>query len=238
MFRLIGFLAGSLAAIVALFTLIGTPRFQLNSENDDDRFRVAVQQLKDKQPTLPDPTARQEIPMAPGIGEQSIGEQTATPALLASVNALPAETASVDSAPNETTTDSDQASSNPAPEDEAAENDTPADPPPENAVAETRTEPLAIADTPVPSEISTAVAATPDSDELVWQTFWNPFRSELAAEGFVRRLESVTGLDYRVERIRNGVYEVTFAYYSDAERDAYLTQIATATGLDLSDALR
>lgn len=206
MFRLLGFFAGSAAAIVALITLIGTPNFQLNGDSDDDRFRVAVQQLKDKQPMpessqeAPQPQASpklaadEEIPDSPPLvpaaepGPEAIADQSLSSANHSEETDLQASNASTDRAPAENTI------------------------------------------------LPAASDAT--SDEPVWQSFWNPFRSELAAEGFVRRLENVTGLDYRVERVKNGVYEVAFSYYNDDERDAYLTQIAAATGLDLSGALR
>ena len=68
-----------------------------------------------------------------------------------------------------------------------------------------------------------------------WYTFWNPFRSEVAAAGFVRRLESVTGLDYRIDKVRAGVYEVAFAYGNDTELETKLAHISAATGLDLTD---
>jgi hypothetical protein len=68
-----------------------------------------------------------------------------------------------------------------------------------------------------------------------WYSFWNPFRSEIAANGFVSQLEKVTGLDYRVVRVETGVYEVAFAYNDDAERRSKLSQISAATGLDLPD---
>jgi hypothetical protein len=71
--------------------------------------------------------------------------------------------------------------------------------------------------------------------EMQWYSFWNPFRSELAASGFVSRLEKVTGLDYRVVKVKTGVYEVAFAYGDDIERHAKLSQISAATGLDLPD---
>ena len=61
------------------------------------------------------------------------------------------------------------------------------------------------------------------------------FGSRIAADGFVRRLESVTGFDYRVVKVENGVYEVAFAYSDDQERDAMLSTIAAATGLELPD---
>jgi hypothetical protein len=72
-------------------------------------------------------------------------------------------------------------------------------------------------------------------DELQWYSFWNPFRSEIAARGFVTQLEKVTGLDYRVVKVRAGIYEVAFAFDSDVEKRTKLSQISAATGLDLPD---
>ena len=73
------------------------------------------------------------------------------------------------------------------------------------------------------------------SSDLKWHAFWNPFRSRIAAEGFVGQLEKVTGLDYRVVKIKTGVYEVTFAYENDDERREKMSMIASAAGLDLPD---
>lgn len=70
-------------------------------------------------------------------------------------------------------------------------------------------------------------------DDMQWYSFWTPFRSQIAAGGFVARLEEVTGLDYRVVKIKTGIYEVAFAYDSDDERRNKLSQISAATGLDL-----
>jgi len=72
-------------------------------------------------------------------------------------------------------------------------------------------------------------------NDLKWHAFWNPFRSRIAAEGFVGQLEKVTGLDYRVVKIKTGVYEVTFGYEDDAERRNKVSLIASATGLDLPE---
>jgi hypothetical protein len=72
-------------------------------------------------------------------------------------------------------------------------------------------------------------------NELQWYSFWNSFRSEIAARGFVTQLEKVTGLDYRVVKVKTGVYEVAFAYNSDMERRTKISQISAATGLDLPD---
>ena len=68
---------------------------------------------------------------------------------------------------------------------------------------------------------------------LQWYAFWSPFRSEIAANGFVAQLQRVTGLDYRVVSIKPGVYEVAFAYSDDTDIESSLTQISAATGLDL-----
>lgn len=69
--------------------------------------------------------------------------------------------------------------------------------------------------------------------EQHWHEFWNPFRSEIAARGFVSQLEKVTGLDYRVMKIKAGVYQVGFAYSDDNERRLKIDLISGATGLDL-----
>ena len=68
-----------------------------------------------------------------------------------------------------------------------------------------------------------------------WYSFWSPFKSEMAANGFVARLQSVTGLDYRIVRVKPGVYEVSFAYRDDDEISGKLSRITAATGLDLAE---
>lgn len=70
--------------------------------------------------------------------------------------------------------------------------------------------------------------------EQHWYAFWSPFRSEIAADGFVSQLQRTTGLDYRVVKLKPGVYEVAFAYSDDSDIQDKLTQISSATGLDLS----
>ena len=72
-------------------------------------------------------------------------------------------------------------------------------------------------------------------DSLQWYAFWSPFRSEIAANGFVEQLQRVTGLDYRVVKIKPGVYEVAFAYADDADIPLNLSQISAATGLDMPE---
>ena len=68
-----------------------------------------------------------------------------------------------------------------------------------------------------------------------WHSFWNPFRSEIAANGFAARLTAVTGIDYRVVRLEPGRYQVAFAYVDSAERAAKIEQIELATGLELPE---
>lgn len=102
---------------------------------------------------------------------------------------------------------------------------------------------LDVATTPMPNEMQPATAAEeippleeipalqPDSQQ--WYAFWSPFRSEIAASGFVAQLQRVTGLDYRVVKIKPGVYEVAFAYAEDGDILSNLSQISAATGLDM-----
>jgi hypothetical protein len=71
--------------------------------------------------------------------------------------------------------------------------------------------------------------------ESKWFAFWSPFRSQVAADGFVSELQRTTGLDYRVVKLKPGVYEVAFEYSDDLDREDKLSRIAAATGLDLSD---
>ncbi len=68
-----------------------------------------------------------------------------------------------------------------------------------------------------------------------WYAFWSPFRSEIAANGFVDQLQRVTALDYRVVKVKPGVYEVAFAYGDDMDISAKLAQISAATGLQLAE---
>ena len=72
-------------------------------------------------------------------------------------------------------------------------------------------------------------------DMQQWYAFWSPFRTEIAAAGFVTQLQRVTGLDYRVVKVKTGVYEVAFAYRDDDEIMSNLSQISAATGLRLPE---
>ena len=108
------------------------------------------------------------------------------------------------------------------------------------AAAETPAQP---ATEPLPQQVPWQEPDEPPQDALVadpvpplqWYPFWSPFRSEVAANGFVDQLQRVTGLDYRVVKVKPGVYEVAFAYADDGEITANLSQISAATGLELPE---
>lgn len=68
-----------------------------------------------------------------------------------------------------------------------------------------------------------------------WYAFWSPFRSELAANGFVSQLQRTTGMDYRVVRLKPGVYEVAFLYAGEDDIETKLVAISAATGLEMPD---
>ena len=110
--------------------------------------------------------------------------------------------------------------------------------PTEQAVTMETEEPAPPVTPSLQNEAVAEAVSAPDpifENDMRWHSFWNPFRSEIAANGFVTQLEKVTGLDYRVVKIKVGVYEVTFAYQNDSERRTKLSQISSATGLDLPD---
>jgi len=68
-----------------------------------------------------------------------------------------------------------------------------------------------------------------------WYAFWSPFRSELAANGFVSQLQRTTGMDYRVVQLKPGVYEVAFLYEGEDDIESKLVAISAATGLEIAD---
>lgn len=117
-------------------------------------------------------------------------------------------------------------------------------------------DPIPMADAePAPEPVETPTpAATPDPDPETealieqifnpgpegvvdenWYAFWSPFRSEIAANGFVSKLQESTGLDYRVVKVETGVYEVAFAYIDDADIQDKLARISNATGMNMTD---
>ena len=67
-----------------------------------------------------------------------------------------------------------------------------------------------------------------------WYPLWEPFHSELSADGFARRLERLTGLDYRVASVGRGRYQVAVAHTDDMDIEVALARIEAATGLRLT----
>jgi hypothetical protein len=84
-------------------------------------------------------------------------------------------------------------------------------------------------------EVSNSEEALPQASEEYWYAFWSPFRSELAANGFVSQLQRTTGMDYRVVQLKPGVYEVAFAYEAETDIENKLAAISAATGLEMPD---
>lgn len=89
---------------------------------------------------------------------------------------------------------------------------------------------------PPAAPLSATPESATESTTVRWYAFWSPFRSRVAANGFVAQLQRVTSLDYRVVNVKPGVYEVAFAYADDADIEASLTEISTATGLSVPEA--
>ena len=96
------------------------------------------------------------------------------------------------------------------------------------AVVELADEPAAALAMPEPEPL-------PPASPLRWYAFWSPFRSEFAANGFVSQLQRTTGMDYRVVRLKPGVYEVAFAYDAESDIENKLAAISAATGLEMPD---
>ena len=190
MFRLLGFLIGSVTAITIILLVLGIPEFNLTDpEYDQQRFDAAVEKLKEKQQEVANVAEDIINDVAEVDYRQDNIEVIAEKALPEIVAQLAAETP---------------------------------------ATQEFTVQPLQ--DAP---DFADDFPAIPDESQ--WYSFWNPFRSEIAARGFVTQLEKVTGLDYRVVKVKTGVYEVAFAYNNDVERRTKLSQISAATGLDLPD---
>jgi hypothetical protein len=105
-------------------------------------------------------------------------------------------------------------------------------------VLETVAEPAVEADKEPVIEPTTEMAVEsppPQSQSEHWYAFWSPFRSELAANGFVSQLQRTTGMDYRVVRLKPGVYEVAFLYEGEDDIETKLVAISAATGLEMAD---
>ena len=62
---------------------------------------------------------------------------------------------------------------------------------------------------------------------------WSPFHSKWAAEGFAQRLSQATAVPVEVVDAGKGSYQVVFSYRDDKEREMFVEQIETITGLEL-----
>jgi hypothetical protein len=62
------------------------------------------------------------------------------------------------------------------------------------------------------------------------QSVWVPFRSQMSAEGFAKRLTGKLEHPFSVSREGPGRYQVMFSYSSELERLALLDQVQTLTG--------
>ncbi|MGI9204454.1 MAG: hypothetical protein ACR2Q3_10615 [Woeseiaceae bacterium] len=192
MFRLIGFLIGSLSSVIIILLIIGMPRFNVADQKaDQQRYDEAIEKLKAKQHEF-ESVAEKLSDNVAQVAE-SMEQGFDSPAPTSTQGPPPDQQAAVDN------------------------------------LAATGAAAVAIDDT-FASEIEDGNMP----QETLWYSFWNPFRSELAANGFVTQLERVTGLDYRVVKVKSGVYEVAFAYGDDTERNTKLAQISAATGLELT----
>ena len=124
----------------------------------------------------------------------------------------------------------------PLPAEPAAPVEEPVDESPETLLTDAETEALIeeiFSPQPAPVAAEAPVPDTTVVDEN-WYAFWSPFRSEIAANGFVEKLQETTGIDYRVVKVKTGVYEVAFAYTDDADIQDKLARISNATGLDMT----
>ncbi len=191
MFRILGFLIGSAAAITVILLVLGIPDFHLTDAGvDQQRFDAAIEMLKERQ---------QEVAEVAEGGVDNVAaavEDVRDNIDIVTEKALPDLSSQLD---GETSPGQD------------------------------------LNEQPLPGVADFVTDHRVLRDELQWYSFWNPFRSEIAASGFVTQLEKVTGLDYRVVKVKTGVYEVAFAYNNDTEKRTKLSQISAATGLDLPD---
>jgi len=118
---------------------------------------------------------------------------------------------------------------------EPAVAETPALPPDHPVATGTTTVENVAAEPPVETGSFTETPGDlPAVPEVRWHAFWSPFRTAIAANGFVAELQRTTGLDYRVTRRAPGVFEVAFAYDDDADAAEKLALISEASGIDVA----
>ncbi|MDH3441457.1 MAG: hypothetical protein OEM63_11940, partial [Gammaproteobacteria bacterium] len=140
MFRLLGFLIGSLTSVLVILLIVGMPKIQLSdAEISQERYDAAIENLRAKQLEIETVTGKltEDVARVAGSFDDDNHQQADE------VNLPP-------SAP-----------------------------------------PLFAEESP---ELPVAIDEAPAfENEPSWYSFWNPFRSEIAANGFVAQLEKVTG---------------------------------------------
>jgi len=207
MIKLLGFLIGSTVSISMLVLLLGIPDIRFSEPIIDDTDLDSVKH-----------TVRSAKTDIQAVANEIMEEATDI------LDELPKEESPISYAAIEEVEEPEPTSEQPAVDHSGTRNDS-----------NTTDKIIENYDDVVGNSTASNTTGSAADNEQRWHSFWNPFRSEIAANGFVTQLEKVTGLDYRVVKIKTGVYEVTFAYENDPERRTKLSQIASATGLDLPD---
>ncbi len=205
MIRILGFLVGSAVSIGMMLLLLGVPDINLSRPLIDETELESVSQTVEAVTADLEAVARETFEEV----AEFVGDEF--------VDDLPTADPPAEQQAASNSEDADLLSEELAPD-----------------ISQNNSRIAAFPPEPPKPDTATAIDDPPEND-LRWHSFWNPFRSAIAANGFVSQLEKVTGLDYRVVKIKTGVYEVTFAYENDTERRTKLTQIASATGLDLPE---
>lgn len=210
MIRLLGAITGSALALATLLVLVGIPQFKA-APSDVERDIVT---LPLKTETVDDAVLANE----PAVSQHAVnvaGEEhlALEESVLEEIGSI-----AVQEAVNEPSEDFVSVAEQEAVNNSAESIEQPAEIQPDKSIAQVEQSPKIR-----PSEMQH------------WYAFWSPFRSKIAASGFVAQLQRVTGLDYRVVKVKPGKYEVAFGYVDDADIPLNLSQISAATGLDLPE---
>jgi len=87
--------------------------------------------------------------------------------------------------------------------------------------------------TDIPAAVQTDSSGKRNSAGSGTYTFWSPFRSVWAAQGFARRLTAATQMPVEVVDGGPGNYRVGFSYQDEQQRRTRMDRITTITGLTL-----
>lgn len=107
----------------------------------------------------------------------------------------------------------------------------------EIAPARTEVSPRADAPKPESSEaaleeaLTVAESATAEAPDTRTLSVWQPFHSEMSAQGFAKRLSLQLGYPFTVIKVGPAEYHVVFSYEADSERDLLSEQLANLTGV-------